>query len=52
MQLLKNLMTDTYSGDYTKIINIITAFLAKNTTATIITQDIEKNNSNIIAIFG
>lgn len=52
MELLKNLMTDTYSGDYTKIINVITTYLAENTTATIITQDIEKNKSNIIAIFG
>ncbi len=52
MNLLNNLLMNTYSGDYTKIISVITKFLKANSNAKIITQNISKKKSNIIAIFG
>lgn len=52
MKLLKDLLTETYSGNYQKITEVIKTFLENNTEAKITIQEISKDKSNIIAIFG
>ncbi len=52
MKLLKDLLVDSYSGDYRKVINVITKFLEENTDAKIVEQKISEKKSNLIAIFG
>lgn len=52
MQLLEDLLVNSYDGDYTRIINVITAFLKQYTDAKIILQRVASAKANIIALFG
>jgi acetylornithine deacetylase len=51
MKLLKDLLVDSYSGEYSKIAKVIVQYLKKNTNAKIILQKFGKKK-NVIAIFG
>ncbi len=52
MKLLEALLVDSYSGDYRKVIGVITDFLKHNTNAKIIVQEIDDKKANVIAVFG
>jgi len=52
MNLLKELLIDTYSGDYYVIVNTISSFLKEKTQAEVIIQEHGANKMNVIAKFG
>ena len=52
MNLLKDLMVDSHSGDYTGIAQVITGFLKSNTDADVQVQEVGPKKMNIIAKFG
>lgn len=52
MNLLKELMVDSHSGDYTGISNVISGFLKGNTDAEVLVQNVGPNKMNVIAKFG
>ena len=52
MNLLKELMVDSHSGDYTGIASVISGFLKGNTDAEVSVQNVGPNKMNVIAKFG
>ncbi|MBN2572717.1 MAG: M20/M25/M40 family metallo-hydrolase [Ignavibacteriales bacterium] len=52
MKELQNLLVNSYSGDYTKIVKYIKIFLTENSSAKIILQKVDNKKHNVIAIFG
>ncbi|MBN1639144.1 MAG: M20/M25/M40 family metallo-hydrolase [Ignavibacteriales bacterium] len=52
MKELQNLLVNSYSGDYTKIVSYIKKFLTENSSAQIILQKVDTKKHNVIAIFG
>lgn len=52
MKLLKELLVDSYSGDYSRIIRVVAGFLRNSTNAEVVVQRISGNKANVIAVFG
>ena len=52
MELLDDLLVDTYSGDYTAIVKVIGGYLRDNTGAKVELQRLGKGRANVIAAFG
>jgi acetylornithine deacetylase len=51
-KLLASLLVNSYSGDYSKVISVITNYLHNNTDAEVILQKVADKKNNVIAIFG
>ena len=52
MQLFKNLLTNSYDGDYYPVISVIKDYLEKHTSAKIIIQKYDEKKANLLAIWG
>ena len=51
MTLFRDLLVDSYSGDYTQITDVIVRYLKDHTDANVVVQEIDSKKKNVIAMY-